>query len=175
MIWGDRIYLSTSKAYHGGALYKWRTSPEMQTCFFNDAPFSVDEHDRWLQSFDDCSTKKLFIIHLKEDRQPIGTIGLKEIDLINRTALFSWFMIEPSYQGQGYGREALNLLLYKYAFGTLNLNKILLYTLPRNKAAIHLYGGVGFRQEGVLRKQLFKEGAYHDLLVFGLLANEYLP
>jgi L-amino acid N-acyltransferase YncA len=34
---------------------------------------------------------------------------------------------------------------------------------------------VGFRQEGVMRQALFRQGRYHDVILMGILKDEYRP
>jgi RimJ/RimL family protein N-acetyltransferase len=42
-----------------------------------------------------------------------------------------------------------------------------------NTAALRCYEAVGFRREGVIRKQVFRAGSYHDVVVLGLLREEW--
>ncbi|WP_445324008.1 GNAT family N-acetyltransferase [Paenibacillus sp. FSL M7-1455] len=36
-----------------------------------------------------------------------------------------------------------------------------------------MYKKIGFKQEGILREFLFREGAWHDLIQMGILKHEY--
>lgn len=53
-----------------------------------------------------------------------------------------------SYQGQGYGKEGLQLLL-AHLFGVLGMKSIFLDTLEENVRAQNLYKTVGFKQTGI--------------------------
>ncbi|MCZ7546462.1 MAG: GNAT family N-acetyltransferase [Anaerolineae bacterium] len=78
----------------------------------------------------------------------------------------------PAQLGQGYGRAAIALAL-AFAFDELNLHRVQLTVFSYNTRAIALYEGLGFRREGVYREFLHRDGARHDMLLYGLLAREW--
>jgi len=45
--------------------------------------------------------------------------------------------------------------------------------LEDNKSAIHIYNKLGFKTEGVLRKSLFKDNKYHNLIIMSILKEEF--
>ncbi|MDO7205773.1 GNAT family protein [Paraclostridium bifermentans] len=53
--------------------------------------------------------------------------------------------------GNGYGKEALSLLL-DFGFNLLNLNNIVLKVYSFNKQAIKCYSKIGFKEAGRLRE-----------------------
>jgi len=73
--------------------------------------------------------------------------------------------------GHGYAREAAELVL-AYGFRHLNLHKITLGVYAEHAAAVALYQRAGFRIEGTLREHLFRDGAFRDKLVTGILRSE---
>ena len=62
----------------------------------------------------------------------------------------------------------------RYAFETLNLNRVWLHAFEYNKGGLRAYEKVGFKREGVLRQDCFREGRYWDTIVMGLLREEWL-
>lgn len=44
-----------------------------------------------------------------------------------------------------------------------------------NERSLRMHRKLGFREEGRLRKIDFKNGEYHDRVMFGLLREEWLP
>ncbi|MDP6426232.1 MAG: GNAT family protein, partial [Dehalococcoidia bacterium] len=63
-------------------------------------------------------------------------------------------------------------LLLKHAFEQLNMNKISDETLSK-EVADFLIKTVGFKMEGVRRRELYKNGKYVDLYLIGLLKEEF--
>ena len=63
--------------------------------------------------------------------------------------------------------------MVEYAFGTLNLNRIWLSCFADNARAIRAYEKVGFRREGVLRQEMYREGRYWDSLLMAILREDW--
>ncbi|MBU7025134.1 MAG: GNAT family N-acetyltransferase, partial [Theionarchaea archaeon] len=92
--------------------------------------------------------------------------------LHNRKAELGIFIGEKKYWGKGYGTEAVRLGL-KLAFEALNLNKVYLRAFINNKRAQKCYEKAGFKKEGILRQDMFKNGNYIDCIVYSILMEEY--
>ena len=68
-------------------------------------------------------------------------------------------------------REATGLII-RHAFQTLNFNRLWLHVFEYNARGIRVYEKLGFRIEGRLRQDTFREGRYWDTLVMGVLREE---
>lgn len=79
--------------------------------------------------------------------------------------------ITKEAQGEGYGTEAASKLI-KYAFDQLNYHRIYARTLDTNKASQKLWEKHGFQKEGELREHIYRDGEYHNLILYGLLKEE---
>jgi RimJ/RimL family protein N-acetyltransferase len=101
-----------------------------------------------------------------------GLVYLRDIDWISRHAAFGMMIGRRDRQRRGFGRRALRLML-AYGFDVLNLERIYLFVADYNTAGRRLYETAGFSHEGRLRQHVALEGKYHDLLVMGLLREEY--
>lgn len=113
-----------------------------------------------------------FAIVLRRGSRPIGICALFGIDWIGETAEVGIVIGEKALWGQGYGPEALSLLL-DHAFGTLGLRRVFLHVQASNTRAIRAYEKVGFVHEGRLRiaQLFFGKGA--EILVMGLRAEAW--
>ena len=116
----------------------------------------------------DCA---FFIVQL-EDNKLIGTIGLHNIDHINRRATFGIFIGDKSVRNKGYGTEAIRLIL-EYGFKYLNLNNINLDVMEFNERAMACYKKCGFKEYGRRRKAEFLCGKYYDRVSMDILAEEF--
>lgn len=116
---------------------------------------------------------KGFVMADKDSLDYIGQIDLHKLDWKNRSAVLGIVIGRKDKLGQGYGREAIQLL-QRYAFDELNLNRLELEVLSFNERAYRCYLGCGFKEEGRLRQKVFKHGRYHDIVVMSILAEEYL-
>lgn len=75
-------------------------------------------------------------------------------------------------RGQGYAREAIMLLL-DYLFSGYPTERVAAFTDSENEPAQHLLQAAGFQQEGVLRRAAFRDGRWHDYIMYGLLRQEW--
>lgn len=64
-------------------------------------------------------------------------------------------------------------VLVNFIFNEMNINKIKLDVYSFNTRAIKCYEKLGFKKEGTLRKEIFREGKYHDILVYGMFRDEF--
>ena len=97
---------------------------------------------------------------------------LFNVDPVNRSAMLGIVIGEKGRWDQGYGQEAINLLL-DYGFSLLNLNSVMLGTFSFNERALHCYEKVGFTTEGILRQEIYRRGQYHDALIMRMLRSEW--
>ncbi len=65
------------------------------------------------------------------------------------------------------------LTLLKLAFDEMNLHRVWLHVFPDNEGAIACYLKCGFREEGRLRQEVFQGGRYYDVIVMGVLKDEF--
>jgi RimJ/RimL family protein N-acetyltransferase len=111
------------------------------------------------------------IVDLQTDTL-LGNLGLIDIDSVSRSCGIGIFIGNKDYWGQGYGREALRLLM-RYAFDYLNINNIMLTVYEFNERGIRCYRSIGFREIGRRRKCIFREGRYYDHVFMDILAEEF--
>jgi diamine N-acetyltransferase len=102
----------------------------------------------------------------------IGDINLHHRDRRSGVSAFGIGIYDPAYLSQGYGREAIGLML-DWAFRIQNYQRIWLDTWSTNLRAIRCYQWLGFVEEGRQRRQLFVEGEYVDVVIMGLLREEW--
>jgi RimJ/RimL family protein N-acetyltransferase len=114
--------------------------------------------------------KAWFVIEV--DGTVIGDLGLHHRDRRSRVSAFGVAIGDPAYLGQGYGREAIGLML-DWAFRIQNYQRIWLDTWASNERAIRCYQSLGFVEEGRQRRHLFVNGEYVDVVIMGLLRDEW--
>lgn len=83
------------------------------------------------------------------------------------------FEIALPAQNKGYGSDSLDLML-NFIFQEMNMNKCSISILSDDAAARQLLETAGFIVEVVSREEVFRNGAYRDVLILGLLKSDYL-
>lgn len=114
----------------------------------------------------------VFAIINKKNKEYIGTVGLYNIAWQARMAEFRIFLGNNKYHGKGLGTIASKFMV-KYAFYSLNLNKVWLGVNIENKGAVRCYEKAGFIKEGVLRQEVFRNNRYYDAIRMSILREEY--
>jgi RimJ/RimL family protein N-acetyltransferase len=134
---------------------------------------SYEDEVEWYENMRKDKDNYVYAIRTLAEDKLIGSCGLHRVDWRNRKALFGIGVGDRSYWGRGYGTDATRVLM-EYAFDELNLNRVFLEVYDFNARAIHSYEKVGFVREGTLRQDLFRDGAYHDTYIMGLLREDWL-
>lgn len=126
-------------------------------------------------SFAEATDDNNFYFHLRAlaEDTVIGFVVLFNIKWSNQSAEMAIGIGDKSYHGKGYGQDALKLIL-NYAFNELNLHRVSLTVMDYNTPAIKAYERVGFVQEGIHRQAVQRQGKRYDLLLYGILRDEFL-
>lgn len=109
---------------------------------------------------------QLGILH-KSDQVVIGVISLGNIDHLNRKCELAGLIGEKKYKSISFWMEA-NRLLLAHAVNTLNMRRIYGGSISK-EIALFYQRMLGFKLEGVLEKDVFKNGTYCDAHLFARL------
>lgn len=113
-----------------------------------------------------------FAIEDLQTGEYIGGCGIKNTNLKERTCELGILIGNKNYWGKGYGSDGIQVLL-KVIFGELNFRKIKLGVFEFNKRAISCYEKNGFKIEGILKEELYREGKYHDIILMAMFKKDY--
>ena len=168
---GERIYLSPRNNEEIEKFTQWLN--DFQTTDYLGRSSYIITLESEKQYFEETIDKNynFFIVTLDDDKL-IGTVGLEKFDAINRTATLGIFIGDKEYRSQGYGTEAIKLIL-DYGFNYLNLNNIKLDLMSFNERALKCYQKCGFKEYGRRRKCKFINGKYYDCIEMDILAEEF--
>jgi len=103
----------------------------------------------------------------------IGIVSLSSIDHINRKAEIAMVMGNEQERRLDVTLEAMSLVI-SHGFKTLNLRRIYGGTIAEEWAQL-LCRSLGFREEGVFREDVFKNGIYRDVYFVAVLRADYSP
>lgn len=172
---GAGVTLAPLTARHLDAVRRWRSDPDVTRFWITQAVPSAADLVAWLA--ENRRAGALTWVIQTPDGRPIGYTNLFDLDHENRHAEVSLMVGERSEWGRGYARVALRTLL-GHAFapeepGGLGLHKVTLSVFAANEAARRVYRACGFREDGVLREDMYRDGAWHDQVLMSVLADEF--
>ncbi len=113
-----------------------------------------------------------FAVRLRGDDRLLGFARLDWVDWSNGASRLSLGLGAPGDRRQGYGTEALRLLL-RFAFEELNLHRTSAHVGEYNLGALRWLERAGFRVEVRRPQALYREGRRWDDLWLGLLRDEW--
>jgi ribosomal-protein-serine acetyltransferase len=103
--------------------------------------------------------------------QLAGVIGQHPIDWENRAGALGYWL-GAAHEGRGLMTRACRALV-THAFRDLGLHRVEIRAAPANRRSRAIPERLGFRQDGILRDAEWLYDHYVDLVVYGMLADEW--
>jgi RimJ/RimL family protein N-acetyltransferase len=108
------------------------------------------------------------------DGLPIGTVSWRPVFYgpnLGSKAMEIGISLLPSAQGRGHGARAQRMVV-RYLFSTTSVHRVQASTDVDNTAEQKALERAGFVREGVLRGAQWRQGAFHDLVSYGVLRDD---
>lgn len=145
----------------------WRNHSEVRRYMYSQHEISVEEHAQWFVRASQDPEKHLLMFEI--NMTPRGFINIHQI-ASGGIADWGFYLAPDAPKGTGL---ALGQAALKYAFKVVAVNKLCGQALAFNERSIRFHLNLGFQREGVLRQQYFDGQQYHDVVCFGILAQEW--
>jgi RimJ/RimL family protein N-acetyltransferase len=171
---GARVYLRPLEPDDAATLQPWMNDGEVTRHLLMYRPHSLSDEKAFIERTRSAERELVLAIALRRGDRLIGTTGIHSIHPKDRSAVFGIVIGDKREWGKGYGTEATALMV-RHAFDTLNLNRVSLHVLEYNARGIRAYEKVGFRREGLFRKDTFREGRFWNTIAMGILREEWEP
>lgn len=174
---GKLVRLSSEEPqFLAEAFARWNQNTEYMRLLDSDPArlWSSKKIQEWFEKDIDAALPPnlLFSIQALTDDRLIGFIAFDGLNWTDRDAFVAIGIGEPAYWSQGYGSDAMRLML-GYGFTELNLHRISLTVFEQNPRGIRSYEKCGFRHEGRIHDFLLRDGKRSDMLQMGILRAEW--
>ncbi len=169
---GKRVYLRPLEIDDADNFVTWLNDEEVNKYLIRTMPLNKIREREFLEGLYKDNKEVILGIALKANDELIGVIGLHKISLAFHNAEMGIIIGDKSRWSKGYGTEAVGLIV-KYGFDQLNLHRIYLTVLDFNLRAIRVYEKSGFKMEGTFREHVYRHGKYCDVLLMGILKDEW--
>lgn len=134
-------------------------------------PVTKDKERELLQNIVSDQESVVFAIDTSDDKH-IGLTGLHNINHFDGTAVTGTVIGDKNYWSRGYGTDAKMLLLW-YGFTVLNLRRINSRVISFNKRSLNCQLKCGYKVEGVMKKEVYKNGQYYDLMLLAIFRHNW--
>ncbi len=169
---GKRVYLRPLEKDDLPRIQKWANDPEIRRLSGEVTPMNGAHAEAFYNRVVDDHERAWFVVVVRQGDRPIGEAGLLRMFPAWRTTDLSIVLGEKDAWRQGYGSEAMRLLL-EYAFGHLNFHRVAIGVVGFNENALRFYEKAGFKNEGIQRDGYFYDGKYYDFVMMSLLEEDY--
>jgi RimJ/RimL family protein N-acetyltransferase len=172
---GDSVTLRPPEREDLDAIREWMNDPRVWRPALGPLPTNADLAEQFFENV--LTTEDDVHVTVCADDEPVGHASLTTTeygptatDRARRVELA--YYLDPDHHGQGYGSEAASLLV-QYAFEDLNVQRVEADVGAFNDASRGLLESLGFQREGARRNAAYYRGDYYDMLVYGLLREEW--
>jgi ribosomal-protein-alanine N-acetyltransferase len=167
---GPSLALRPPEPRDADRLFELGSDPEVVR-FFSWGPYSERaEAEAFIERVRRERPHEFFIVREADD-QPIGLTGLTELNQRDGRAVIGTWLGRP-YWGTGANAESKALILH-FAFEQLGLGRVSAYAHPDNARSLAALERLGFTREGLLRGWHVHRGERRDVVILGLLREEW--
>lgn len=163
---GDRVALRTVEDGDVAAFQRARNEPGIREGLGFTEPRSREGTEDWIDDMDGDDDAVLAVCR---DGTAVGNVTLSVADR-HRAYVNYWLL--PEHRGEGYATEAVRLVV-DHAFDSLGLERVAAWVVAFNDDSRALLERLGFVHEGTTRHGRFARGEFHDMLIYGVLADEW--
>lgn len=164
---GERLILIPITKEYTKLIVKWRNNERVYNNFIFSETFTEEMHNRWMDTKVKSGEVIQFIIAIKENNKPIGSVYFRDIDCEKGIAEYGIFIGEDDEIGKGYGTEAAKMAI-DFIFKQLKLKFVFLRVFADNDSAINSYKTVGFHEYEYKKGAIEKNGDVRDLIFMKL-------
>ena len=171
---GDTIDLVASNSKWANLFCNWINNPKVRHYSRNIWPQTLEDVKKRFEQPLDRHNRDVanFMIYHKQEKRPIGVVGLDEINWVRRNANLFALIGEPEHWGKGIAGEACALVI-KYGFTELNLHKIHAGIFSPNSRSLRAAEKLGFEKEAITKEEIYIDGQYHDEHRFALFKRDW--
>lgn len=173
VIIGRKVYLRPieERDIYSGWL-DWVNDPKLTEKLYINPPITEAELNAYYQKIK-ASDAKMFAVCAIENDEYIGNAKLDSFDWTMKAVSCGRLIGKSKFTGQGIGTEVLKLL-QKYVFEQLGMHRIQTGVVASNIASIKSNEKAGMKREGLRKKAVLVNGNYEDLVLFGLIKEDFL-
>lgn len=135
-------------------------------------PVSFEEVKRYYESVLNSKADIFWALYYKEEDAFIGTVKISKINEDTKSADVGILIGDKSKWNKGVATDAVRTAC-KYLFDALKMRRLTGGTTAVNTGMVKVFEKLGFKQEGVLRKQDRFEDGYCDHIYFGCFRDEF--
>jgi RimJ/RimL family protein N-acetyltransferase len=167
---GNKVCLRAIQTEDVPLIVKWKNDPFVRRMAVGrETQITLENQQDDVKKAIESDNELYLIIMVKETDQAVGYVRVNWID---QTKRFAWLRFALGEQrGRGYAKDALKALLAHLFSRGVHRAEAEVYEF--NEPSFGLLESLGFKKEGTKREAHFDGAHYADVLVLGLLKEEF--
>lgn len=166
----ENVLLRPMKLEDQEMVMNWRMQPEISKYMNTDPVLDIKKQEEWFLKQQKDKSCYYWIIEV--DGIPAGVTSITMVDKKNGTCTRGTYI--AVHEKRSF--EVITSIYatqFEFVFDKLGLNKIEIQVFAENKNVVFLSKKCGFKQEGVLREHINKNGIYYDVVLLGMTKSEW--
>jgi UDP-4-amino-4,6-dideoxy-N-acetyl-beta-L-altrosamine N-acetyltransferase len=148
----------------------WRNSKEVSQYMYTSNEISSEQQKKWFEKINSDSTQKNWIIEY--DGTKLGLVSIYNIKKDFKHCSWAFYLGNTEVRGLGIGSKVEYTIL-NYVFEIMKFNKLMCEVFSFNEKVIQMHLKFGFKQEGLYREHILKEGKFYDVVALAILKSEW--
>jgi RimJ/RimL family protein N-acetyltransferase len=170
----EKIYLRPIEESDIPDITRWLNDPiTTHYMFYGQLPKNLQQVREIIMSQALAPQNVMWLVCDQKTGKSIGFCGLHDIHLTAQKAEFRVLIGEADFRGKGLGTEITEMLTF-YGFDRLNLHRVYLGVTHENMGGVRAYEKAGYKYEGTLKDDIYRNGRYYDSVRMGILREDYL-
>ena len=142
------------------------TDPKRPPEFYSE-PFWAERIAQFQSACRADRAVHFYLFNSEDNAEIVGSVELSQIARGPFQACYLGFGVAKKRQGEGLMFEAVGAVI-AYAFGELNLHRIMANHLPDNERSARLLARLEFQREGIAQEYLRINGVWRDHVLMSL-------
>ena len=166
---GKMIRFARLQEDHLEMVMKWRVSQHVTRYMSTDVVYDMEEQRSWFNRIVNDDTCRYWVIFYMD--APVGVVNLAAIDRNHLRCSAGYYIGDADCRQIG---GMIPPYIYNHLFREMEFRKIYGEVLSGNTKVLQMHKLHGFRQVGVYRDHVLKNGRFHDVVLIELLSESWL-
>jgi len=170
VIRGEKCTLRPPRKEELSTYQRWFEDPDVMRFLPGIGPFSDSQEEDWFKRMGEDPNGVAWAIEVNS--RVVGTTGIHGIDWRHGHGETGITIGDKSLWRKGIASEAIALRT-AFCFRELNLHKIKTRAFMENEASKRALQKAGYRQSGIQREEMYKDGSWHDIWTGEVLREDW--
>ena len=149
---------------------RWFEDPDVIHFTPRPGPFSESQEEEWFKRVGEDPDAVQWAIEV--DGRPVGMTGIHGINWRHSNGETGIVIGDKTMWHKGIASEAMSLRT-AFCFRELNLHKIRTRVYMENEPSKRALQKAGYRETGIQREEMFRDGRYHDIWCGEVLREDW--